>query len=107
MAEDRSRHAGRSSNEASPAERREVHFSGRVQGVGFRQTARAIAGRMPVTGCVRNLPDGRVQLVAEGPTDVLDELLRRIEGEMGRFIRGRDVAVRPATGEFSAFEIVY
>ena len=48
------------------AERRVVHYSGRVQGVGFRYTVRTLATRFAVTGFVRNLADGRVQLVVEG-----------------------------------------
>ena len=51
---------------ASGAEQREVYYSGRVQGVGFRYTVRSLASRMAVTGFVKNLPDGRVHLVVEG-----------------------------------------
>ena len=51
--------------------RRHCYFSGRVQGVGFRYTSRNIAINYDVTGFVRNLPDGRVELVAEGPPGVL------------------------------------
>ena len=47
-------------------ERVVVHYSGRVHGVGFRATVRHIACGFDVTGSVRNLPDGRVELVAEG-----------------------------------------
>jgi acylphosphatase len=46
--------------------RKRVLYSGRVQGVGFRYTAQNIARGFPVAGSVRNLPDGRVELVAEG-----------------------------------------
>ncbi|HTU26873.1 MAG TPA: acylphosphatase [Pirellulales bacterium] len=88
------------------SERREVFYSGRVQGVGFRYTARSIATGLPVVGTVRNLPDGRVHLVAEGAPGVLDALLGRIDGEMGRFIRGKQVTAGPATGEFSSFDVV-
>ena len=48
--------------------RREVYFSGQVQGVGFRYTVMRIASTLEVTGHVRNLPDGRVQLIAEVET---------------------------------------
>jgi acylphosphatase len=43
-----------------------VHYSGRVQGVGFRMTVRNLARGYDVTGTVSNLPDGRVELIAEG-----------------------------------------
>ena len=49
--------------------RRRVLFSGRVQGVGFRYTTEAVASRFQVTGWVRNVRDGRVELVAEGLPD--------------------------------------
>ncbi len=91
----------------NPPQRREVRFSGRVQGVGFRYTTRAIAARLPVTGFVRNLPDGTVELVVEGPPGALDDLLAKIAGEMGRFIEHGEVLVRPATGQFSSFEIAF
>ena len=56
------------------AERRRVVYTGRVHGVGFRFTARRIAGKVPVTGYVRNLPDGRVELLAEGePKTILSD----------------------------------
>jgi acylphosphatase len=86
-------------------ERREVYYAGHVQGVGFRYTTRSIASQLPVVGRVRNLPDGRVHLVAEGAPEAIDELLARVEAELGRYIRGREAMVRPATGEFSTFEV--
>ena len=86
-------------------ERREIHFSGRVQGVGFRFTTRAIAARHPVQGFVKNLADGRVLLVVEGASSVLDRLLVEIEEEMDRYIASKEVAVHPATNEFSRFEV--
>ena len=48
-------------------EQREIYYSGRVQGIGFRYTARSIAAGRRVTGFVRNLPDGRVHLIVEVP----------------------------------------
>ncbi len=93
--------------ETGRTERREVEFSGRVQGVGFRYTTRAIAARLPVTGFVRNRSDGSVELVVEGTPAALDELLAGIAGELGRFIVHREVVVRPASGEFPSFEIAF
>lgn len=55
-----------------------VIYSGEVQGVGFRYTARGFANRLGVPGGAENLPDGTVQLVAEGPEDVLRQLLLQI-----------------------------
>jgi acylphosphatase len=88
-------------------QRRRVHFHGRVQGVGFRYTVRGVATRFAVTGYVRNLPDGRVLLVAEGPPEELDRFLGAIRTAMDRYINRFDETVGPATGQFSHFEIRY
>lgn len=68
--------------------RRAVRYLGKVQGVGFRATARAIARPRPLTGLVRNEPDGTVWLEAQGqPQDVedfLDELARTMQGRIAR-----------------------
>lgn len=83
----------------------EVYYSGRVQGVGFRFTVRSLAGRFDVTGYVRNMPDGRVHLVAEGAADEVVAFLDEIKTEMGYYIRDIQETTRPATGQFSLFEI--
>jgi acylphosphatase len=88
-----------------PFEQREIHFSGRVQGVGFRYTTRSVAAGYDVTGFVRNLPDGRVQLVAEGESNELDRFLVELEKEMGRYIHDRNEIVRPASGKFQGFDV--
>ena len=69
-----------------PPDRRRVHFSGRVQGVGFRFTCQSLARGFEVAGFVRNLPDGRVELVAEGESNELDAFLASIRLEMDSYI---------------------
>jgi acylphosphatase len=86
-------------------ERREVFFSGRVQGVGFRYTARDIAGRFAVAGYVRNLPDGRVQLVAEGEAAEADRFIQAVSDEMSRWISQVESTRSAATGEFAGFSV--
>jgi acylphosphatase len=49
-----------------------VYYSGRVQGVGFRYAAQGLAEDFDVSGYVRNLPGGDVELVAEGPVEQVD-----------------------------------
>ena len=93
--------------EAMKAERREVVYSGRVQGVGFRWTARQIAQSHAVTGFVRNLDDGRVQLVVEGPPGEIDRFLASIAERLADHIRQAQEAKSPASGQFTAFEIVH
>ena len=76
-----------------PRERRRVWFSGRVQGVGFRFTCQTLARGFDVAGWVRNLPDGRVELVAEADPTELEAFLTAIQREMSPFIS--DVVAEP------------
>jgi acylphosphatase len=93
-------------SEADPSlERREVHFSGRVQGVGFRYTVRGIATRHDVRGFVQNLHDGRVLLVVEGAGRSPEAFIAAVQAEMERYIKDTQTAVLPATGEFTRFEV--
>ncbi|HSW45712.1 MAG TPA: acylphosphatase [Phycisphaerae bacterium] len=84
---------------------RTVLFSGRVQGVGFRYTTERIARGFQVTGHVRNLPDGRVEVVAEGASREVVRFLQAIEQEMAGYIRDRQVSESPATMGFRSFSI--
>jgi acylphosphatase len=100
------RSLGATVNDSSEAdERRTIYFDGRVQGVGFRFTTRAIALRYDVRGFVRNLADGRVLLVVEGRGAELDAFVGDVEAEMARYIRGRQTTVAPASGEFAVFSV--
>lgn len=81
------------------------HFSGRVQGVGFRYTVRNIALQYNVAGYVRNLPDGRVELVMEGPDQEMSYLVDDVSDRMSGYIRAVDQTNLPATGEFHHFYI--
>jgi acylphosphatase len=84
---------------------REIFFSGRVQGVGFRYTTQSLARNFQTTGFVRNLPDGRVQLVVEGTDEEMDRFLLVLHKEMGQYIFNQTETVRPASGKFKGFEI--
>jgi acylphosphatase len=92
---------------SAPAERRQVIYYGRVQGVGFRYTARQIAQSHAVTGFVKNLENGTVQLVAEGSPESLDRFLAAIAEQMGSKIRRTDVLSGLPTGEYPSFDIAY
>ena len=85
--------------------RRTTHFSGHVQGVGFRYTVLDLAKGFDVRGYVRNLPDGRVELVAEGDEAEIAKLIERIGEKMEGFIRKRTDADAPATREFADFSV--
>jgi acylphosphatase len=84
-----------------------IFYSGRVQGVGFRFTAKRVAAGYDLTGSVRNLPDGRVELQAEGERAELEAYRHGLQdSEVGGLIRQEEVQWSTATGSFRGFEIV-
>ncbi|MCB9855152.1 MAG: acylphosphatase [Phycisphaerales bacterium] len=85
--------------------RRTVLFEGRVQGVGFRYTACEIAREFDVTGSVRNLPDGRVEMVIEGRSDELDRFQTAVGRAMERNIRRTVVTEGVPSGTFDGFGV--
>lgn len=79
---------------------------GRVQGVGFRFFVEDLAARENVRGYVRNLPDGRVEVVAEGELDAITRLERGLHrGPPAARVEGVDVEVLEPTGRFTGFFI--
>jgi acylphosphatase len=76
-------------------ERRRVFFSGRVQGVGFRYTCHALARDFDVAGFVGNLPDGRVEVMAEGDSQEVDDFLTAIRREMASYIHDVEAESEP------------
>lgn len=84
-----------------------ILYSGRVQGVGFRYTAKTVAQGFEVTGIVRNLPDGTVELIAEGQRPELEEFLQAVrDSGLGSCIRDEQADWKKAEGRFKGFEIV-
>jgi len=84
-----------------------VLYSGQVQGVGFRYSVKSVATGFDVTGTVRNLPGGQVEMIAEGVHDELAAFRRAIrESGLDHFIRNEDVSWAEPGGEFRGFEIV-
>jgi acylphosphatase len=88
-------------------QRRLVHYSGRVQGVGFRYTTQRIGASFAVAGYVRNLPDGRVELVAEGEIREIDVFLEEVRARFDGQIKNEVADTAPATGQFDSFKIRY
>jgi acylphosphatase len=87
--------------------RMQVLYSGQVQGVGFRYTVKSVATGFDVTGSVRNLAGGGVELVVEGAKDELEAFRKAIrESGLDHFIRQEDVSWQDAKSEFRGFEIV-
>jgi acylphosphatase len=77
---------------------RTITFSGKVQGVGFRATVVDLSRNLDLAGEVKNLPDGRVELLIEGAPGDIDKLLSRIREHFGEFIRRVDQDVSTPRG---------
>jgi acylphosphatase len=87
-------------------QRLHAFVSGRVQGVGFRYFVRTAAQSLGVCGWVRNLHDGRVELVAEGRPAQLQDLLRQIgRGPSGSNVKEIEGRWGEGTGEFQLFGV--
>ena len=85
-----------------------VFIDGRVQGVAYRFFAEKYANRLNVTGWVKNLEDGRVEVLAEGPAAPVETFLDRLrEGPNLARIERFEVRREQATGEFSEFRIAF
>ena len=85
----------------------QILYSGQVQGVGFRYTVKSVANGFDLTGSVRNLPGGGVELIAEGAKDELEAFRQAIrESGLDHFIRNEEISWQEARSEFRGFEIV-
>lgn len=85
--------------------RAHVIYHGNVQGVGFRYTARSAARPYPIGGCVRNLTNGTVEVIAEGEEPEIHGFLKDLERHMHGFIRSRDIVFEEPSGEFDGFSV--
>ena len=82
-----------------------LYFSGRVQGVGFRYAALQIAREFEVAGYVRNLPDGRVCIEAEGDAREVGAFLAAIEERMHGYIHTVERTGRRGPPQFGGFTV--
>jgi acylphosphatase len=82
-----------------------VLYSGTVQGVGFRWRTCRIAEDFDVTGYVRNLSDGRVELVAEGDSGVVEDFLAGLTESLDRYIQEQVVDWSPALHDRATFDV--
>ena len=82
-------------------------FSGTVQGVGFRFTTQRFASNLRLTGWVKNLPDGRVELVCEGSREQLENLLYKLDKHFAGHLKHRDIDWLEAKKTFTGFDITY
>lgn len=84
----------------------QIFYSGNVQGVGFRYTVKTVAAGFEVSGTVKNLADGRVELIAEGEKAELTAFQQAIrESGLDHFIRDEQVLWDEPQNDFRGFEI--
>ncbi len=82
-----------------------IAVSGRVQGVGFRVNAKRVADRLGLSGWVRNLPDGSVEILAEGPEGYVEEFIEWCSvGPTSAIVDEIKVERAPAEGRLSGFQ---
>ncbi len=86
---------------------RHIIFIGRVQGVGFRFTAQRIANRHFLTGFVRNLPDGTVEMLAQGESQDIDACIAEIKETFGRYIIETKITDLPGDPRHTEFRITF
>lgn len=82
-----------------------VFFSGRVQGVGFRFSAVHLAEELGVSGWVKNLDDGQVEVVAESDEEQLQLFLERLRQTFSRYIRDVQAEWLDAAGRYPDFQV--
>ena len=85
-----------------------IYVSGFVQGVFYRANAKRVADSLSLTGWVRNLRDGRVEIVVEGEEENLAKFVEWCKrGPVGAVVESVDVTREEYRGEFKGFEIRY
>jgi len=84
-----------------------IVFSGEVQGIGFRYTANRIAGRYNVTGFVRNLPDGDVEMLIQGPEQDIANCIADIQDSFRGYIRDTQIDPAPPNPRYTNFRITF
>jgi acylphosphatase len=86
---------------------RNILFSGLVQGVGFRYTAQRIATRCHLTGYVRNLDDGRVEMFAQGTPENIELCITDLGETFGAYIRDVKTTDASLSSTYTSFEITF
>lgn len=95
-------------NRSGPLERAHVYYTGRVQGVGFRHVTERLALELGLVGWIKNLRDGRVEMVCEGPRTRVELLIVRIrESALGPHIRKSDLRWETAAGGLDDFTVEF
>jgi len=87
--------------------KKHIFITGRVQGVGFRHFTRKNADKIGITGWVKNLPDGRVEALFQGPEQKVNELIDRCkEGPISAYVKKIDVTKAKDAKDHDSFEVI-
>lgn len=85
-----------------------IFYSGMVQGIGFRYTVLRFCQSIgELSGWVRNLSDGRVEILVEGKKEKIEQLVKNIDQHFGGYIRQKELQFSVAAGEFQDFQVTY
>jgi acylphosphatase len=84
-----------------------IIFSGRVQGVGFRYASHRTASRHDLTGWVRNLPDGSVEMFVQGEPGDIDDCINDILESFAGYVRETEINEIPPNPRYTSFKITY
>ncbi|MGD0573188.1 MAG: acylphosphatase [Sedimentisphaerales bacterium] len=84
-----------------------IVFSGRVQGVGFRFAALNVANRYGLTGYVRNMPDGDVEMLVQGPAEMIDNCIRDLQDSFVGTISHIDIEDATPDPKLTDFRITF
>ena len=84
-----------------------IIFIGRVQGVGFRFTAHRAASRRQLTGFVRNVPDGTVEMLAQGRPEDIDDCIEDIKEYFAGYIRETKIDEIAPDPRYNDFKITF
>ncbi len=86
---------------------KQIIFVGRVQGVGFRFTAHRMANSHRLVGQVRNVPDGTVEMIAQGSADDIDSCISDIRKTLGNYVTDVKTIEIPPNPKFTDFRITF
>ncbi|AQT67410.1 Acylphosphatase [Anaerohalosphaera lusitana] len=86
---------------------KKIIYKGRVQGVGFRYTASRIADRYELKGYVKNLPDGSVEIFAQGHPDDIQDFIADLQETFAAHIRDREMHKQEPSGRYQGFGIAF
>ena len=82
-----------------------IYYSGRVQGVGFRYTTQIFANELKLSGWVKNLNDGRVEILVEGKQEIVSQFIKNLDEHFEHHIQNKFLEYIPSTGQYSGFQI--